>query len=625
MIIIIPLGGEGIRFSSLGYIDPKPLVKVHGKEIIFYLLDSIKTKKNDKIYIIYNHKLEQVNFVERLAKYKNLNFLKLSKKTSGPVETVFELTNQIEKTFSNEKILIMDGDTFYKKNIINEINQKYHSIFYHITKIKDPIFSYLKNKGRIVKDIAEKKKISDNACTGAYFFNSINTFNKYAKLTLKKNKASYISDIYKSLIRNNKIVKSIKVLNKNFACLGTPNQIIDFSFKNKIEKKRFCFDLDNTLVTFPKITGDYSTVEPIEKNIKFLNFLKKLGHHITIYTARKMRTHNGDVKKVEKEIKNLTLEQLNKFRIKYDQIIFGKPYAHFYIDDLAINPFQNLNIKLGYYEKKDSLSRSFNEIIIGEKYSIKSSKKMNLIQNQIKYLKKLPKSFLNFFPKLISNGSDWYKMETINGVNFSYLFINNLMSFEDIDTIMSNLSKIHSFKKFSKKKINIYENYLIKLERRIKKYKKIYIFKKNNLKKLKKSLKNYEKNNQGSEGFIHGDTVLSNIIKDYSGNIKFIDPKGAIGDKFSHYGDIFYDYAKLYQSLNGYENIIYEKKINLNYLSKIKYHFEEKFILKFNREKLQDLKYLTASLYYSLLLFHDKKFHREFVKIGDKLISECEI
>ena len=35
MIIIIPLGGVGKRFSDLGYTDPKPLIKVQGKEIIF--------------------------------------------------------------------------------------------------------------------------------------------------------------------------------------------------------------------------------------------------------------------------------------------------------------------------------------------------------------------------------------------------------------------------------------------------------------------------------------------------------------------------------------------------------------------------------------------------------------
>ena len=44
MIIIIPLGGVGKRFSDLGYTDPKPLIKVQGKEI-FWVLDNLKLKK----------------------------------------------------------------------------------------------------------------------------------------------------------------------------------------------------------------------------------------------------------------------------------------------------------------------------------------------------------------------------------------------------------------------------------------------------------------------------------------------------------------------------------------------------------------------------------------------------
>ena len=36
MIIIIPLGGVGKRFSDLGYTDPKPLIKVQGKETVSY-------------------------------------------------------------------------------------------------------------------------------------------------------------------------------------------------------------------------------------------------------------------------------------------------------------------------------------------------------------------------------------------------------------------------------------------------------------------------------------------------------------------------------------------------------------------------------------------------------------
>ena len=35
-----------------------------------------------------------------------------------------------------------------------------------------------------------------------------------------------------------------------------------------MDKKRYCFDLDNTLVTFPEINGDYSKIL-VEHNIDF--------------------------------------------------------------------------------------------------------------------------------------------------------------------------------------------------------------------------------------------------------------------------------------------------------------------------------------------------------------------
>ena len=68
------------------------------------------------------------------------------------------------------------------------------------------------------------------------------------------------------------------------------------------------FDLDNTLVTFPKIYGDYTTVTPIENNIKLLRYLKKMGHIIIIYTARRMRTHKGNTGKIIADIGKITLD-----------------------------------------------------------------------------------------------------------------------------------------------------------------------------------------------------------------------------------------------------------------------------------------------------------------------------
>ena len=75
MIIVIPLGGIGQRFQDYGYIDPKPLIKVHGKELILRLIDSLKVNKEDRIYIIYNNELKFYNFEDKiLFKEKNINF-----------------------------------------------------------------------------------------------------------------------------------------------------------------------------------------------------------------------------------------------------------------------------------------------------------------------------------------------------------------------------------------------------------------------------------------------------------------------------------------------------------------------------------------------------------------------
>ncbi|MDA9697300.1 sugar phosphate nucleotidyltransferase [Candidatus Pelagibacter sp.] len=617
MIIVIPLGGVGKRFSDLGYNDPKPLIKVLGKEIIFWVLDNLILKKNDKLYIVYNNQLEKYSFEEYFGKYPYINFLKLDQNTQGPVETIYKLTGILEKNLKNEGLLILDGDTFYKKNIINKINIKKHTIFYHKTKIEEPIFSYIKIKKKKIYEIVEKKKISNNANTGAYYFNNIKKFNFYANSALKKNRKIFVSEIYNLLLKKNEIVVAEKINENEFHCLGTPKQVIEFSKKSKKEKKRFCFDLDNTLVTFPKIKNDYRTVMPIIKNIKFVNFLYSQGHHIIIFTARRMRTHKGNIKKVKKEIEKLTLNQLKLFNIKYHEFLIGKPYAHFYIDDLSINPKENLNTKLGYYETKDTLTRNFNEIIVGEKFTIKNSSNIVKLNHEINFLDNIPRKIKKFFPIVRDFGKNFYKMDTINGLKLSYLLINNLLTREDLTSLFKKISLIHDSKKIlQNEKTNIYENYSKKFVLRTKNI----TYKKKQISLINDYLVNYEKNNKGKIGVIHGDPVLSNIIKKHNSDLVFLDPRGSLGNEFSIYGDRNYDYAKIYQSLTGYENIVLEKKIDQKYLKELQNHFVKLLIENNKIKNIQLLKYLTSSLYFSLTSLHDKKYTSKFIKIACDLI-----
>ena len=104
-------------------------------------------------------------------------------------------------------------------------------------------------------------------------------------------------------------------------------------------KLRMCFDLDNTLVTYPTVPGDYSTVEPIAAMVDLARQAKEHGHTIIIYTARRMATHGGNAAAALADIGRVTFATIDKFGIPCDEIVFGKPIADIYIDDRAINPY----------------------------------------------------------------------------------------------------------------------------------------------------------------------------------------------------------------------------------------------------------------------------------------------
>ncbi len=99
---------------------------------------------------------------------------------------------------------------------------------------------------------------------------------------------------------------------------------------------RIVFDLDGVICELKKPSESYSDVIPKKKVIQKMRDLKNEGHYLIIHTGRHMRTCNGDVTKVIQKVGKVTEEWLEKWKVPYDELIFGKPYADIYIDDLGI-------------------------------------------------------------------------------------------------------------------------------------------------------------------------------------------------------------------------------------------------------------------------------------------------
>jgi len=597
MNILIPLGGIGKRFSDFGYHMPKPLIKVLGKEIIFWLLDSLKVTDEDNVYIPYNEYLEYYHFSEVInSKYPNVKLTPIPN-TKGASETILLGLDYFD---INGKVVILDGDTWYNENILDKIRGiEENSVLYFDSKNPNPIYSYIQIKDGLITNIKEKIKISNNANSGCYVFsNSQNLREQILEIGFQSENELYTSQVIGKMIEKGEKFVPIKV--EDFHVLGTPQQIIQFAKTYEIPKKRFCFDLDNTLVTYPKIDGDYTSVEPISDTINYLKKLKEKGHTIIIYTARRMRTHSGNIGGVIADIGKITIDTLEKYDIPYDELYFGKPYAHYYIDDLMVNPKTDLNKTLGFY-MEDVTARHFNQVEIGNTF-VKKSEDPKL-QGEIEYYKWIQdngtEEIQKLFPKLISHTENSLELEMIEGINFSTMYVNNILTTDHLQLLLNKIQELHKNIESDEKHYG-YANLSKKFNERIQMYDyKSYGVSENEIMELNQKLTQIE-----SEGYknviIHGDCVFSNVLLTNIGDIKFVDVRGVVGDKKTCYGFSLYDYAKIYQSLIGYDEILMDKKIKKSYKNGMIDFFKKHVGNDFEKIDL-----ITKSLILSLVPLHN--------------------
>jgi capsule biosynthesis phosphatase len=119
--------------------------------------------------------------------------------------------------------------------------------------------------------------------------------------------------------------------------------------------KNIVIDLDGTLT----IDSDVSyNDKPV--NISVLQALKnykKLGFKIIVFTARNMRTYQGNLGEINIHTLPGIINWLDKNEVPYDEVIVGKPWCGFegfYVDDKAVRPSEFAT--LSYEQIKELLA-----------------------------------------------------------------------------------------------------------------------------------------------------------------------------------------------------------------------------------------------------------------------------
>lgn len=245
------------------------------------------------------------------------------------------------------------------------------------------------------------------------------------------------------------------------------------------------------------------------------------------------------------------------------------------------------------------VTRAYNRFEIDETRGIvRKLSSTERLRDEILYYIKLRKNHPKesvFFPRLMNYSEPlipdfWMDIELYSYPNVgSYLFGNNMMPswsefFISLRNILSSWSQIHPLDKWSDKEIHdaAYDMYITKTEREYNNFytgwkdkfdslfidqvrtHTLYINNKeySMFEVIWPQVKAYITKNMltFTPSLIHGDCCFSNILYGDDKNIiRFIDPRGSFG-KLGNYGDIRYDVAKLYHSVDGtYEAFITDK------------------------------------------------------------------
>ncbi|CEF42144.1 hypothetical protein ASN_2887 [Acetobacter senegalensis] len=100
-------------------------------------------------------------------------------------------------------------------------------------------------------------------------------------------------------------------------------------------------DIDGTLCDIKAQEENYIDVAPEPQIVARLQKMHAEGWRIVLSSSRGMRSNDGNLGQINKIVGPVVLEWLERHKIPFDEIYFGKPWPGkegFYIDDRSVRP-----------------------------------------------------------------------------------------------------------------------------------------------------------------------------------------------------------------------------------------------------------------------------------------------
>ena len=222
--LIMPMAGNGSRFTAEGYTVPKPLIDVKGKPMFVRAIDDINLTFDDMIFIV----RKEHNIKDRvLEHYPAAKIVELNELTEGAacsVLTADEYINPDDSVFISNCDQIIEWDT-------NEFDKLRHNDGIILTfdcPERDPKWSFAQtdSDSNVIR-VKEKDPISSEATTGHYYWRAWSMFKHSTAQMIaaddRHNNEFYLCPVFNYTINNGGKVKTVNV--SNMQGIGTPEDL----------------------------------------------------------------------------------------------------------------------------------------------------------------------------------------------------------------------------------------------------------------------------------------------------------------------------------------------------------------------------------------------------------------
>lgn len=248
---------------------------------------------------------------------------------------------------------------------------------------------------------------------------------------------------------------------------------------------------------------------------------------------------------------------------------------------VALTGTREVGTVLAYEQNKlDNVCRPFNAIEDHGDRLIKrgiTEQGRKIAQYELNWYKELNQLQYKRIPKIYAY--EPLVMEKIKGINIFKASLTMDEKKAVIENFVAALNELHSLGSCETDYFALQENYYTKTMQRLEKVRNLIPFADRetivingiickNIYYHRQEFKRLVEDTLYETKFtlIHGDCTFSNTLIDQDLNITFIDPRGYFG-KVLLYGDEYYDWAKLYYSINGNYDQFNNKKFSLDILN----------------------------------------------------------